>query len=199
RLAQKARAAGIHLILATQRPSVDVITGLIKANVPTRIAFQVSSKIDSRTILDQSGAETLLGHGDMLYLPPGTAMPERVHGAFVSDDEVHRVVEHLKASGPTCYIDGVLDEVQTMGDGVVVGATGLPESGGGGDESDPLYDEALRIVTETRRASISGVQRRLKIGYNRAARLIEAMEAAGVVSAPEHNGDRTVLAPPPPK
>lgn len=200
RLAQKARAAGIHLILATQRPSVDVITGLIKANIPTRIGFQVSSKIDSRTILDQSGAEALLGNGDMLYLPPGTAMPERVHGAFVGDDEVHRVVEHLKASGPVEYIEGVLDEVQTLGDGVVVGATGLPESsGGGGDESDPLYDEALRIVTETRRASISGVQRRLKIGYNRAARLIEAMEAAGVVSAPEHNGDRSVLAPPPPK
>nr|WP_052107753.1 DNA translocase FtsK [Lysobacter daejeonensis] len=201
RLAQKARAAGIHLILATQRPSVDVITGLIKANIPTRIAFQVSSKIDSRTILDQSGAETLLGHGDMLYLPPGTAMPERVHGAFVSDEEVHRVVEHLKqiGGGPD-YIEGVLDEVQTMGDGVVVGATGLPESGGGGgDESDPLYDEAVRIVTETRRASISGVQRRLKIGYNRAARLIEAMEMAGVVSPPEHNGDRSVLAPPPPR
>ena len=200
RLAQKARAAGIHLILATQRPSVDVITGLIKANIPTRIAFQVSSKIDSRTILDQSGAETLLGHGDMLYLPPGTAMPERIHGAFVSDDEVHRVVEHLKASGRADYIEGVLDEVQTMGDGVVVGATGLPETGGsGGDESDPLYDEAVRIVTETRRASISGVQRRLKIGYNRAARLIESMEAAGVVSPPEHNGDRSVLAPPPPR
>ncbi|WP_343226298.1 DNA translocase FtsK [Marilutibacter chinensis] len=200
RLAQKARAAGIHLILATQRPSVDVITGLIKANVPTRIAFQVSSKIDSRTILDQSGAETLLGNGDMLYLPPGTAMPERVHGAFVSDEEVHRVVEHLKeAGGGPDYIEGVLDEVQTMGDGVVVGATGLPENGGGGDESDPLYDQAVQIVTETRRASISGVQRRLKIGYNRAARLVEAMEAAGVVSAPEHNGDRTVLAPPPPK
>ncbi len=201
RLAQKARAAGIHLILATQRPSVDVITGLIKANIPTRIAFQVSSKIDSRTILDQSGAETLLGHGDMLYLPPGTAMPERVHGAFVSDEEVHRVVEHLKqVGGGPDYIEGVLDEVQTMGDGVVVGATGLPESGGGGgDESDPLYDEAVRIVTETRRASISGVQRRLKIGYNRAARLIEAMEAAGVVTPPEHNGDRSVLAPPPPK
>ncbi|MGV8944406.1 DNA translocase FtsK, partial [Thermomonas sp.] len=158
RLAQKSRAAGMHLILATQRPSVDVITGLIKANIPTRIAFQVSSKIDSRTILDQSGAETLLGHGDMLYMPPGTAMPERVHGAFVSDEEVHRVVEHLRQSGGGAdYITGVLDDSQTMYDGTSVGATGLSEvSSGGGDESDPLYDEAVRIVTETRRASISG-------------------------------------------
>ncbi|HRO63910.1 DNA translocase FtsK [Thermomonas sp.] len=201
RLAQKARASGIHLILATQRPSVDVITGLIKANIPTRIAFQVSSKIDSRTILDQSGAETLLGNGDMLYLPPGTAMPERIHGAFVSDEEVHRVVEHLKqdGGGPD-YIEGVLEETQTMYDGSSVGAGGLPEAPVGTDpEADPLYDQAVQIVTETRRASISGVQRRLKIGYNRAARLVEAMEAAGVVSAPEHNGDRAVLAPPPPR
>jgi DNA segregation ATPase FtsK/SpoIIIE, S-DNA-T family len=200
RLAQKARAAGIHLILATQRPSVDVITGLIKANIPTRVAFQVSSKIDSRTILDQSGAETLLGHGDMLYLPPGTAMPERVHGAFVSDEEVHRVVQYLKqASGGPQYYDGVLEEVQTLADGQVVGPTGLPEAGGAGDESDPLFDQAVAIVTESRRASISGVQRRLKIGYNRAARLVEAMEAAGIVSPPEHNGDRKVIAPPPPR
>ncbi len=200
RLAQKARAAGVHLILATQRPSVDVITGLIKANIPTRIAFQVSSKIDSRTILDQSGAETLLGHGDMLYLPPGTAMPERVHGAFVSDEEVHRVVHFLQQSGGPDYIEGVLEEAQTLYDGSSVGANGLPEAAGSDDpEADPLYDQAVQIVTETRRASISGVQRRLKIGYNRAARLVEAMEAAGVVSTPEHNGARTVLAPPPPR
>jgi len=201
RLAQKARAAGIHLILATQRPSVDVITGLIKANIPTRIAFQVSSKIDSRTILDQSGAETLLGHGDMLYLPPGTALPERVHGAFVSDEEVHRVVEFLKAHGGGAdYVEGVLSEVQTMADGSVIGPTGLPEAASPEDsENDPLYDQAVAFVTESRKASISSVQRRLKIGYNRAARLVEAMEQAGIVSAPEHNGDRTVIAPPPPR
>ena len=198
RLAQKARAAGIHLILATQRPSVDVITGLIKANIPTRVAFQVSSKIDSRTILDQSGAETLLGNGDMLYLPPGTANTERVHGAYVSDEEVHRVVKYLREQhGTPIYLEGILDETQELGDGRVIGETGLPEEANG--EADALYDMAVRIVTETRRASISGVQRRLKIGYNRAARLIEEMEAAGIVSAPEHNGNRTVLAPPPPK
>ena len=201
RLAQKARAAGIHLILATQRPSVDVITGLIKANIPTRIAFQVSSKIDSRTILDQSGAETLLGHGDMLYLPPGTALPERVHGAFVSDEEVHRVVEFLKQhGGGTDYVEGVLADVQTLGDGTIVGATGLPEAAVSGDsENDPLYDQAVAFVTESRKASISAVQRRLKIGYNRAARLVEAMEQAGIVSPAEHNGDRVVTAPPPPR
>ncbi len=201
RLAQKARAAGVHLILATQRPSVDVITGLIKANIPTRIAFQVSSKIDSRTILDQSGAETLLGHGDMLFLPPGTATPERVHGAFVDDHEVHRVVQWLRQQGEPDYIDGVLEEVQTLGDGKVISDIGLPldaEETEGGEEAQ-LYDRAVRIVTETRRASISGVQRHLRIGYNRAARLIEQMERDGVVSTPEHNGNRTVLAPPPPK
>ena len=201
RLAQKARASGIHLILATQRPSVDVITGLIKANIPTRVAFQVSSKIDSRTILDQSGAETLLGNGDMLYLPPGTAMPERLHGAFVSDEEVHRVVEFLKqSSGGPDYMEGVLDEVQTLADGQVIGATGLPELPVNDDpEADVLFDQAVRLVTESRRASISSVQRHLRIGYNRAARLVEAMEAVGIVSSPEHNGDRTVLAPPPPR
>ena len=197
RLAQKARAAGVHLILATQRPSVDVITGLIKANIPTRIAFQVSSKIDSRTILDQSGAETLLGNGDMLYLPPGTATPERVHGAFVDDHEVHKVVEWLRAQGEPDYIDGVLEEVQSLGDGKIVNESGLPEEEDGNDDH-VLYDRAVRIVTESRRASISGVQRHLRIGYNRAARLIEQMEQQGVVSAPQHNGQREVIAPPPP-
>ncbi len=197
RLAQKARAAGVHLILATQRPSVDVITGLIKANIPTRIAFQVSSKIDSRTILDQSGAETLLGHGDMLYLPPGNAIPERVHGAFVDDHEVHKVVAYLKQHhGRPNYIDGLLDDVQDLGDGRVVNESGLPENSGG--ESDAMYDQAVRIVTESRKASISSVQRRLKIGYNRAARLIEEMETAGIVSSQNHQGNREVLAPPPP-
>ncbi|PWK89814.1 DNA translocase FtsK [Fulvimonas soli] len=200
RLAQKARAAGVHLVLATQRPSVDVITGLIKANIPTRIAFQVSSKIDSRTILDQSGAETLLGHGDMLYLPPGTATPERVHGAFVDDHEVHNVVAWLKAQGSPQYIEGVLEEVQATADGKFINDAGLPQEGEeGGDADAQLYDKAVAIVTQTRRASISGVQRHLRIGYNRAARLIEQMEADGVVSAPQHNGNREVLAPPPPK
>ncbi|HEN47055.1 MAG TPA: cell division protein FtsK, partial [Mizugakiibacter sp.] len=199
RLAQKARAAGVHLILATQRPSVDVITGLIKANIPTRIAFQVSSKVDSRTILDQSGAETLLGHGDMLYLPAGTATPERVHGAFVDDHEVHRVVDWLRKQGRPEYVEGVLEEVQPLGDGKFIGASGLPEEPGPDSNSDEvLYDRAVRIVTETRRGSISGVQRHLKIGYNRAARLVERMQAEGVVSEPEQNGSRTVLAPPPP-
>jgi len=201
RLAQKARAAGIHLILATQRPDSDVVTGLIKANIPTRIAFQVSTKLNSRIILDQAGAEALLGHGDMLYLPPGTGVPERVHGAFVSDEEVHRVVAHLKShqSRPS-YIPGVLEEVQSFGDGMVIGPSGLPEADAeAGGDIDQLYDQAVKIVTESRRASISGVQRRLKIGYNRAARLIEEMEAQGVVSPPSHNGNREVLAPPPPK
>ncbi|HFC53006.1 MAG TPA: DNA translocase FtsK [Gammaproteobacteria bacterium] len=194
RLAQKARAAGIHLILATQRPSVDVITGLIKANIPTRIAFQVSSRIDSRTILDQMGAEHLLGHGDMLYLPAGRGAPERVHGAFVSDHEVHKVVEALKKIGKPQYNEAVLA-------GATEGGDQLPgEAGTAGEgENDPLYDQAVAIVTETRRASISGVQRRLKIGYNRAARLIEEMEAAGIVSPAATNGSREVIAPPPPE
>lgn len=193
RIAQKARAAGIHLILATQRPSVDVITGLIKANVPTRIAFQVSSKIDSRTILDQSGAENLLGNGDMLYLPAGVSVPNRVHGAFVSDDEVHRIVEAWKQYGAPEYIDDILAEP-----GAEAGAGG----GGGGlfdEEQDPLYDEAVAFVTESRKASISSVQRKLKIGYNRAARMIETMEEAGVVTPAGSNGQREVIAPPPPR
>ncbi len=193
RLAQKARAAGIHLILATQRPSVDVITGLIKANIPTRIAFQVSSRIDSRTILDQMGAESLLGHGDMLYLPPGTAQPQRIHGAFVSDQEVHKVVEQLKALGAPEYVDAIVDPpFDAEGGGGELGG----EDGGG--ETDELYDQAVRVVTETRRASVSGIQRRLKIGYNRAARMVEEMERAGVVGELQSNGSREVLAPPPP-
>ena len=188
RLAQKARACGIHLVVATQRPSVDVITGLIKANIPTRVAFQVSSKIDSRTILDQMGAEALLGQGDMLYQPPGTTYPQRIHGAFVSDAEVHRVVQHLKAQGEPNYIDGILTGCSEEG-----GDLGGMESTGG--ESDPLYDEAVAIVMKTRRASISSVQRQLRIGYNRAARLIEEMERAGLVSSMQSNGNREVLAP----
>jgi len=197
RLAQKARAAGIHLIVATQRPSVDVITGLIKANIPARIGFQVSSRVDSRTILDQMGAEQLLGHGDMLYLPPGSALPERIHGAFVGDREVHAVVKYLKQFGEPDYLDDVLNEMQMTVDGMSIGATGLPEAVSG--EQDELYDQAVAFVTESRRASISSVQRQLRIGYNRAARLVEEMEAAGVVSPPEHNGQREVLAPPPPR
>jgi S-DNA-T family DNA segregation ATPase FtsK/SpoIIIE len=188
RLAQKARASGIHLVLATQRPSVDVITGLIKANVPTRVAFQVSSRIDSRTILDQQGAEALLGQGDMLYLPPGTGYPLRVHGAFVSDQEVHRVAEHLKALGAPQYAEGVLtslDEQEAGGDA----------EGGADAESDVLYDQAVEIVLKNRRASISLVQRHLRIGYNRAARLIEQMEKAGLVTPMQSNGNREVIAP----
>ena len=196
RLAQKARASGIHLILATQRPSVDVITGLIKANIPTRIAFQVSARVDSRTILDQMGAESLLGHGDMLYLPPGTAIPTRVHGAFVSDQEVHRVVDALRKSAAPTYIAAVLEGPSQP----LLGISGEDEeTGGAGDdaEQDPLYDEAVNIVTRERKPSISYVQRRLKIGYNRAARLIEAMESAGLVGPLQSNGAREVLAPPP--
>jgi len=191
RIAQKARAAGIHLILATQRPSVDVITGLIKANVPTRIAFQVSSKIDSRTILDQMGAESLLGMGDMLYLPPGSGLPVRVHGAFVADDEVHRVVEKLKEHGEPNYVEGLLEGGTADGDEGSAGAG----TGEGGSESDPLYDQAVEIVIKNRRASISLVQRHLRIGYNRAARLLEQMEQSGLVSAMSSSGNREILVP----
>ena len=190
RLAQKARAAGIHLVLATQRPSVDVLTGLIKANVPTRISFQVSSRIDSRTILDQGGAEALLGNGDMLFLPSGTSIPIRAHGAFVDDHEVHKIVEFLKKTAPTNYLQEIAQERTD---------TGAAIAEGGDSEMDPLYDEAVMFVTETRKASISSVQRRFKVGYNRAARMIEDMEVAGVVSMPEGNGSREVLAPPAPK
>ncbi|RLA01209.1 MAG: cell division protein FtsK [Gammaproteobacteria bacterium] len=189
RLAQKARASGIHLILATQRPSVDVITGLIKANIPTRISFQVSSRIDSRTILDQMGAEQLLGQGDMLYLAPGTGLPERIHGAFVDDHEVHQVVEFIKKNAQPNYLEEITQDQSNDGDMAIADVSDA--------ESDPLYDQAVQIVTESRRASVSGVQRRLKIGYNRAARIVEAMEAAGVVSAMQGNGGREVLAPAP--
>jgi S-DNA-T family DNA segregation ATPase FtsK/SpoIIIE len=189
RLAQKARAAGIHLILATQRPSVDVITGLIKANIPTRIAFQVSSKIDSRTILDQMGAEALLGMGDMLYMPSGTGLPIRVHGAFVSDEEVHRVVSYLKSQGEPNYIEGVLEGGTVDGDGDAA----LDGSNGG--EKDPMYDQAVEVVLKNRKASISLVQRHLKIGYNRAARLVEDMEKAGLVSSMSGSGQREILVP----
>jgi S-DNA-T family DNA segregation ATPase FtsK/SpoIIIE len=192
RLAQKARASGVHLILATQRPSVDVITGLIKANIPTRIAFQVSAKVDSRTILDQMGAEALLGHGDMLYMMPGTAVPVRVHGAFVSDQEVHKVVGHLRGRSEPDYMTEILESSSEPVPGI-----SPPEGEDDDTESDPLYDQAVAIVTETRRASISGVQRRLKIGYNRAARMIEHMEETGIVGPAQSNGSREVLAPPP--
>ncbi len=195
RLAQKARASGIHLILATQRPSVDVITGLIKANVPTRIAFQVSAKVDSRTILDQQGAENLLGHGDMLYLPPGTSLPVRVHGAFVSDNEVHAVVRHLKKGATPRYIDEIL-EGPTHPTPSLAGIDKLPADSSD-VEDDPLYDQAVRVVMDTRKASISGVQRRLKIGYNRAARMVESMEAAGLVGPLQPNGTREILVPTP--
>jgi S-DNA-T family DNA segregation ATPase FtsK/SpoIIIE len=190
RIAQKARAAGIHLVLATQRPSVDVITGLIKANIPTRMAFQVSSKIDSRTILDQQGAENLLGMGDMLYLPPGTSVPERVHGAFVDDHEVHAVVNDWKARGKPNYIDEILNGDATE-DVLLPGET----SENADDESDPLYDEAVAFVIETGKVSVSSVQRKLRVGYNRAARLVEQMETSGIVSSPGHNGARDVLVP----
>ncbi|MEY3288927.1 MAG: hypothetical protein RLZZ419_1169 [Pseudomonadota bacterium] len=194
RLAQKARAAGIHLILATQRPSVDVLTGLIKANVPTRISFQVSSRIDSRTILDQGGAETLLGNGDMLFLPSGTSIPIRAHGAFVDDHEVHRVVEFLKQTAPPDYLEDITRESSDSSDGYSMNGDSSNNS-----ETDALYDEAVMFVTESRKASISSVQRRFKVGYNRAATMIEDMEAAGVVSSAESNGSRIVLAPPPVK
>ena len=197
RLAQKARASGVHMLLATQRPSVDVITGLIKANIPSRIAFQVSAKVDSRTILDQMGAENLLGHGDMLYLPPGTSLPTRVHGAFVADHEVHSVVRHLKKSGQPRYIDEILEAPSSPTPGLT-GLETLPGDDVDG-EKDPLYDQAVQVVMDTRKASISGVQRRLKIGYNRAARMVETMEEAGLVGPLQPNGSREILVPPPAK
>jgi S-DNA-T family DNA segregation ATPase FtsK/SpoIIIE len=199
RIAQKARAAGIHLILATQRPSVDVLTGLIKANIPTRLSFMVQSKIDSRTILGEGGAEQLLGHGDMLFLPPGGGVAQRVHGAFVADEEVHRVVADWKARGEPNYIDSITADSAGAGIPGLGGGDGEGgEDGGNAEENDQMYDQAVRFVTESRKASISAVQRKFRIGYNRAARLIEAMEMAGVVSAMSSNGNREVLAPPPP-
>ena len=195
RIAQKARAAGIHLVLATQRPSVDVITGLIKANIPTRMAFQVSSKIDSRTILDQQGAENLLGMGDMLYLPPGSGVPTRVHGAFVDDHEVHAVVSDWKSKAKPNYIAEILQGEMTEENMLPGEAAEMAE----GEEVDPVFDEAVAFVTETRKVSISSIQRKLRIGYNRSARIVEQMEMMGIVSTAAHNGTREVLAPPPVK
>ena len=188
------RASGVHLVLATQRPSVDVITGLLKANIPTRVAFQVSSKVDSRTVIDQMGAEMLLGHGDMLYLPPGTSLPIRVHGSFVSDKEVHEVVTSLKADAEPDYDESILSAPKEVNEGL---PSALRDDSNNDPESDPLYDQAVEFVTRTRKASISSVQRQLRVGYNRAARMIETMEAAGVITAAEENGRREVLAPPP--
>tara|TARA_B000000441_G_C21640268_1_gene288856 strand:- start:9 stop:839 length:831 start_codon:yes stop_codon:yes gene_type:complete len=194
RIAQKARAAGIHMLLATQRPSVDVITGLIKANIASRVAFQVASKMDSRVILDQGGAEQLLGKGDMLYLAPGTSIPQRVHGAFVGDDEVQRVADDWRQRGKAEYLDEVTQE-----EGAVTGMPGIVSEENEDGEKDELYDEAVAFVAQSRRASISAVQRRLRIGYNRAARMIETMEEAGVLSPMASNGNREVLIPPPPE
>ena len=199
RLAQKARAAGLHLVLATQRPSVDVITGLIKANIPSRIAFQVSSRVDSRTVLDRWARSSCSASGDMLFLSVGQSLPMRVHGAFVADHEVHKVVSFLKKSGEPDYEEQILNGDTGVNDQGFLQEGGGNGADGGNGEADPLYDEALKIVTETRRASISGVQRRLRIGYNRAARLIEEMESAGVVGPLQSNGNREVLAPPPPR
>ena len=194
RIAQKARAAGIHLILATQRPSVDVLTGLIKANIPTRMSFMVQSKVDSRTILGEGGAEQLLGNGDMLFLPPGGGIPTRVHGAFVSDEEVHRVVADWKQRGKPVYIDSITQSIDDLDMGAM-NNSGAEDD----DESDAMYDEAVNFVIETRKASISSVQRKLRIGYNRAARMIETMERAGVITEMGSNGSREVLAPPSPR
>lgn len=195
RIAQKARAAGIHLVLATQRPSVDVITGLIKANIPTRMAFQVSSKIDSRTILDQQGAENLLGMGDMLYLPPGSGVPTRVHGAFVDDHEVHAVVNDWKSKARPNYVSEILQGEMTDENMLPGEAAEMAE----GEEVDPVFDEAVSFVTESRKVSISSIQRKLRIGYNRSARIVEQMEIMGIVSTAANNGTREVLAPPPVK